>query len=47
MEIRNGAPAEAQPSGGFGGERRRKGAGAVFGVSRKRSLADFAATAWR
>ena len=38
-----GNPAKAQRSG-FRGERRRKGAGAVFAAGRKRSLADLAAT---
>ena len=38
-----GAPAGAQRSGS-GGERRSKGAGAVFAAGRKRSLADFATT---
>ena len=41
-----GGPMRAQRSGSHG-ERRRKGAGEVFAVRRKRSRADFAPTTWR
>ena len=47
MEMKKyGAPAGTQRSGSSG-ERRSKGAGAVFAIRRKRSLADFATTTWR
>ena len=46
LGARNGVPTRAQRSGS-GGERRSKGAGAVFAVRRKRRQADFATTMGR
>ena len=37
-EFQNGVPAEAQPSGGFGGERRSSGVSELFALGRKRGI---------